>query len=231
VSGVELKEARRVAGWTQAALAGRLQVTQAYVSFLERGKRPVPMALARRLARLLRLSPTSLPLPDRGEFSKPTTNTWVEASLARLGYPGYAHRRRPGGVRNPSEVLLRALNIDDLDPRLLEALPWLLLRFGAGDYKHLVERARFLNLQNRLGFTAALAEQLAKRQEAHNNRAGELRVLLASLEPFRLAREDTLGPPPRTQRMRKWLRAHRSATSAHWNILSDLVPEHLSYGP
>jgi transcriptional regulator with XRE-family HTH domain len=230
VNGVELKEARRVVGWTQATLAGRLQVTQAYVSFLERDKRAVPVTLARRLARLLRLSPTSLPLPDGREFSKPTTNTWVEGSLARLGYSGYAHRRRPGGIRNPSEVLLRALSVDDLDPRLLEALPWLLLRFGAGDYNHLVERARFLNLQNRLGFIAALAEQIAKRQGTRADRAAELRELLASLEPFRLAREDTLGRPPRTDRMRRWLRMHRSATAAHWNILSDLVPEHLPYG-
>ena len=148
-----------------------------------------------------------------------------------LGYSGYAHRRRPGGIRNPLEVLLRALSIEDLDPRLLEALPWLLLRFGAGDHRHLVERARFLNLQNRLGFTVALAEQLAKRQGTHGDRAGEMRELLASLEPSRLAREDTWGRPPRTEQMRKWLRQHRSATAAHWNILSDLVPEHLSHGP
>ena len=226
---MELKEARRVAGWTQAALAGRLKVTQAYVSFLEGGKRPVPGALARRLARLLRLSPSSLPLPDGGEFSKPTTNIWVEGSLARLGYSGYAHRRRAGGVRNPSEVLLRALSVDDLDPRLLEALPWLLLRFGAGDRTRLVERARFLNLQNRLGFMTALAEELAKGEESYGERAGELRQLLASLEPFRLAREDSFGRPPRTERMRNWVRAHRSAMAAHWNILSDLVPEHFSY--
>jgi transcriptional regulator with XRE-family HTH domain len=227
---MELKEARRDAGWTQAALAARLQVTQAYVSFLERGKRPVPVTLAHRLARLLRLSPSSLPLPDAGEFSKPPTNAWVEGSLARLGYPGYAHRRRPGGVRNPSEVLLRALKLDDLDPRLLEALPWLLLRFGVGDCKHLVERARHLNVQNRLGFIAALAEQLAESGGAFGDRAGEIRQLLASLEPFRLAVEDAWGRPPRTERMRKWLRAHRSATATHWNILSDLVQEHLSYG-
>jgi hypothetical protein len=113
---------------------------------------------------------------------------------------------------------------------LLEALPWLLLRFGAGEYTHLVERARFLDLQNRLGFTAALAEQLAGRQGVHGDRAGELRELLASLEPFRLAREDTLGRPPRSERLRRWLRANRSATAAHWNILSDQVAEHLPYG-
>ena len=147
-----------------------------------------------------------------------------------LGYPGYAHRRRPGGVRNPSEVLLRALSVDELDPRLLEALPWLFLRFGVGDHKQVIERARQMNLQNRLGFTAALAEQLAIRRGTTDGRAEELRKLLASLEPFRLAREDTLGRPPRTEKMRKWLRAHRSATAAHWNILSDLVTEHLSDG-
>jgi len=229
MGGLELKKARRAAGWTQAALAGRLQVTQAYVSFLERGKRPLPAALAHRLARMLRLPPTSLPWPDGGESHKPTTNAWVEESLAGLGYPGYAHRR-PGRVRNPAEVLLRALGVDDLDPRLLEGLPWLLLRFGAGDAKQLIERARLLNLQNRLGFVAALAAQLARKLGEYGNRREELEALLAALEPFRLAREDAFGRAPRSERMRRWVRANRSAAAAHWNVLSDLTPEHLSYG-
>jgi transcriptional regulator with XRE-family HTH domain len=92
MTSTELKEARRLAGWTQARLAKRLEVTQAYVSFLEKGRRRMPVALARQVARLLDLPPTSLPLPDIEEVSRPTTNEWVEQSLARLGHPGYAHR-------------------------------------------------------------------------------------------------------------------------------------------
>lgn len=230
MKGAELRQARRAAGWTQTALATRLQVTQAYVSFLEHGKRPVPVSLAHRVARHLRLPPTSLPLAERGAFSKPMTNAWVEDGLARLGYPGYAHRRRSSKVRNPSEVLLRALSIDDLDPRLLEALPWLLLRFGVGDATHLVERARFLNVQNRLGFTAALAAQVADKKGNYGERAAELRSLLALLEPYRLAREDALGSPGASSRIQTWVRANRSSAAKHWNMLSDLAPEHLPYG-
>ena len=231
MTGTELEEARRVAGWTQARLAVRLKVTQAYVSFLEQGRRRVPAPLARRLARLLRLPATSLPLPDLEEMSKPTTNEWVEQSLARLGHPGYSHRKRLGNERNPMEVLLRALSLDDLDPRLAEALPWLLLRFGVGDRTHVVERARFLNLQNRLGFTAALAQQVAETKGSQAHHVEELRRLQESLEPCRLARADTLGQSRMSKRMRNWVRSKRSRAAAHWNILTDLVAEHLSYGP
>jgi len=231
MTSTELKEARRQAGWTQARLAERLGVTQAYVSLLEKGRRQVPVALARHVARLLSLPPTSLPFPGLEEVSKPTTNEWVEQSLARLGYPGYAHRRRPGAGRNPIEVLLRALNLDDLEPRLAEALPWLLLAFGVADPSSLVDRARSLNVQNRLGFVAALAQDVAEKGGARAHRVDELRRLQESLEPCRLAREDTLGQSRISERMRNWIRGKRSQSATHWNILTDLKAEHLFYGP
>src|SRR5204862_2965596 len=44
-----------------------------------------------------------------------------------LGYPGFTHLRpRRWALKNPAEVLLAALAQDDLEPRLVEALPWLL---------------------------------------------------------------------------------------------------------
>ena len=129
MTGTSLQQHRRGAGWTQARLADRLGVTQAYLSLMERGRRRVPDRLAQAATRLLRLPATTLPLPAYAAFDTAVAESWVEQSLSRLGYPGFAHRRHPGVTRNPVEVLLRALAFDDLDPRLAEALPWLLLRF------------------------------------------------------------------------------------------------------
>jgi len=99
------------------------------------------------------------------------------------------------------------------------------------DPASLVDRARSLNLQNRLGFVAALAHDVAGKAGAYEHRVNELRRLQESLEPCRLAREDTLGESQMSERMRDWVRGKRSGAATHWNILTDLVAEHLSYGP
>jgi hypothetical protein len=194
---------------------------------MERGRRPVPAHIARAVTRLLRLSATVLPLPKSP--TDKAAESWVEHALTRLGYPGFAYRRKPGPKRNPTEVLLRALARDELDPRLVEALPWLLLRFEGFDREALVLPAKLRDLQNRLGFTVALAREVAERDPRWRHRAGELCGLEEFLEPSRLAREDTYGGMVGSRRMRNWLRSHRSKAAEHWNILTDLKTEHLPY--
>jgi len=122
-----------------------------------------------------------------------------------------------------------ALSVDDLDPRLTEALPWLLLKFDGYNSEELVARTKSLDLQNRLGFTVALARRVAERNPVFRNRLEELQRLEQSLERSRLAREDTYGRMEMSERMRAWLREHRSQEAEHWNLLSDLKPEHLPY--
>ena len=229
MTGTSLQQHRRGAGWTQARLADRLGVTQAYLSLMERGRRRVPDRLAQAATRLLRLPATTLPLPAYAAFDTAVAESWVEQSLSRLGYPGFAHRRHPGVTRNPVEVLLRALAFDDLDPRLAEALPWLLLRFEDLVFETLATRAKIRDLQNRLGFTVALARQVSEKNPAYRHRAKELRHLEAYLEPSRLAREDTYGRRETSGRMRVWLRENRSDAASHWNLLTDLRMEHLPY--
>ncbi len=181
-------------------------------------------------ARLLRLPATLLPLPLPTKRAKPATNVWVEEALSRLGYPGFAYRRKPGAIRNPAEVLLRALTLDDLDPRLAEALPWLLLRFEGFDVEALVEQAKAKDLQNRLGFTVALSREVAERMAEFKHRAADLRRLESALDVSRLAREDTYGRREVSGRLRAWLRENRSDPARHWNLLTDLKVEHLPYG-
>jgi len=229
MTGVFLRKARQKAGWTQVHLAGRLKLTQAYLSLMESGNRPVPPGVARQVVRLLNLPPTMLPVATEPESTGRPRNEWFELQLARLGYPGYGHRKRPGPMRHPAEALLAGLALDDLEPRLVEALPWLLLHHGGLDMQPLVERARALNLQNRLGFVIALARQVAERRVEYAERIPALRMAEEAVEPSRLAREETFGQGHASARLREWLRKERSEAARHWNLLTDLKVEHLPY--
>lgn len=224
-----VRNARENAGWTQASLAKRLGVTQAYLSLMESGRRRVPPRLARRLTRLLNLPATMLPFEETPPSADRPTNEWLVAQLARLDYPGFAYRKRPGLVRHPAEVLLAGLACDNLEPRLVEALPWLLLRHEGLDVERLVVEAKGRDLQNRLGFAITLAREVAERRKEFEGRLPELRRLEAALEPSRLAREETFGQGHPHDRLRAWLRKNRSNAAKHWNLLTDLSVEHLPY--
>jgi ABC-type phosphate transport system auxiliary subunit len=121
------------------------------------------------------------------------------------------------------------LALDGLEPRLVEALPWLLLHYEGLDSQRLVGAAKAQDLQNRLGFVVALARQVAEREKGFQRRVPELRQLEEALEPSRLAREETFGQGHASERLREWLREERSDTARHWNLLTDLKVEHLPY--
>jgi len=228
MTGASLKKNRRDAGWTQARLAARLGLTQEYVSLMERGRRSVPSHVARAVARFLRLSAAELPL-SISTIHKTGSEQWVEIALARLGYPGMAYRKKPGPKTNPAEILLKALACEKLDPRLIEALPWLLLQFDGSAFDAIVEPAKLQDLQNRFGFVVSLAREIADHDPRWLHRAGKLRQLEETLEPSRLAREDGYGAVADSERLQEWLRDNRSKAAQHWNLLTDLKREHLPY--
>jgi hypothetical protein len=147
--------------------------------------------------------------------------------LAALGYPGFTHVN-PGRRANPAQLLFDALRMHDLEPRLAEALPWVVWRYQDLDWDWLVREAKLHDLQNRLGFVVGLAKQVADRNQQTAD-AEALATVERRLEPSRLAREDTLCHASMTQAERHWLREHRSTHAQHWNLLTGLVPDHLSY--
>jgi hypothetical protein len=155
--------------------------------------------------------------------------TWAADRLASLGYPHFAYRRQSGKLSNPSEVLLLTLAMEPADPRLTEAMPWLLLNFDGFNQEQLVTAARELNIQNRLGFIVSIAKTVAESSPALSHRVQELMALESALEPYRLAREDDFGQSFRSERLRSWIMRSRSKAAAHWNLVSDLSPEHLPY--
>lgn len=228
MNGYDLRAARLAKGWNQVEAAGRLGVSQPYLAMLERGQRRLTPRLALRAARLYTVSPTAVPPSPPGVPSRLDAAT-LARDLAGLGYPGFAYMRsRNWTPKNPGEVLLTALAQDDLEPRLVEALPWLVLRYAMLEWSWVVREAKVRDLQNRLGFVVGLARRLAERA-ADQGKALTLTKLEAELDRSRLAREDTLCRASLPEPERRWLTEHRSEEAKHWNLLTDWTADALRY--
>lgn len=221
----DLKQRRRERGWSQKEAAVRLGLSQPYLSMLENGDRPLSPRLARRVGRVYGL-PTALPVSE----PKPTDNQTLAEALARLEYPGFAYLRTRRQRKNPAAVLLTALATDNLEARVTEALPWLLLRYADRlDTRWLLEQARLHTLQNRLGFVVSLARQVAEAAPQYRDRVPALARLEQNLQKSRLANEDTLCQAHASAARRRWLQENRTPEAAYWNLLTDWRPEALRY--
>jgi hypothetical protein len=93
---------------------------------------------------------------------------------------------------NPARLLFLALDRNDLDRRVVEALPWLTFRYSDLDWERLLRNAKLNDRQNRLGFIVDLAEELADKT-GHATRRKSLSENKAITDRSRLAREDTLS--------------------------------------
>ena len=221
MTGAEVRAGRERRGWQQEELAERLGVSQGYVSLLEGGQRPVSKRLAAKLVSLLSLSPSVLPMPA----PKPLPNQQVARALGRLGYPGFAYLRS-GANMNPMEALLGALLANDVDARVVEGLPWLLLRYPDVDWDRLVTYAKQHDAQNRLGFLVALASRLAAAKgDATTTELLERRE--QALQRSLLQQDDTFSRASLTQAERRWLTANRSPEAKRWNLLATLDVDRL----
>jgi transcriptional regulator with XRE-family HTH domain len=225
----DLKTRRLEKGLSQMQAAARLKVSQPYLAMLESGQRRLTPELTRRAMKVYDFPPTALPPSESISRRKKVGPEALAKDLAALGYPGFAYLRpRNSTPKNPAEVLLTALAQDDLEAHLVEALPWLLLKFWPLDQDWLVQGAKLLDLQNRLGFVVTLASRLAERA-GDQARARALKTLESLLERSRLAREDTLCKASLPGPESRWLAVHRSAEARHWNVLTDWTPDALRY--
>ena len=183
--------------------------------------------VARGMRRLYGLPATSLPLPP--ELPKRGAgNEKFPSQLAVLGYPGYAHVR-PSPQLNPAVVVLAALSEDDLDARVTEALPWVLVRYPELNWDWLLTHAKLRNLQNRLGFLVAVARELAENQPERSDAVKRLREVGKDLDLARLAAETTLSCESMPPAERAWLRANRPPLAERWNVLTSLNSRQLNY--
>jgi Predicted transcriptional regulators len=227
MTGEFLREERKNRRWTQQMAAARLGVSQPYLALMESGERRVTAKLAHKVAHLYRLPLSALPLETDWSEAPRCDQREMAAYLAGLGYPGLAYLR-PAKKKNPAEVLFTALSCEDLESRLTEALPWVVLEYPDLDWDWLVKAAKVQNLQNRLGFVTSMGRQLAE-QRGNQSVASALRQHESTLEKARLVREDTLCHGSLSEAEKRWLREHRPAAARHWNLLTDLSPEHLGY--
>lgn len=227
MTGSNLKEARQRAGWTQQQAASALGVTQAYLSMVERGHRPVTGSVATRAMETFDLPPTALPLEPQDSLF--LNDDDLKAELGTMGYPGFSYLQAEQ-KRNPAELLSYALNQPDLDARVVEALPWMTCAYVDMDWDWLVGRAKQHDRQNRLGFVVTLAAELAERS-GDSSRSKKLNRYRELLDRSRLVREDTLCHDSMTRTERKWLEKNRPPAARHWNLLTDLQVKHLTYVP
>jgi transcriptional regulator with XRE-family HTH domain len=222
----QVKAGRLSARLTQAQAARRLGVSQPYLSQLETGDRPVTPELARAAAAAYRLSPTALPLPETVESR--TDPNKLARELAGLGYPGFAYMH--GRKANPAVVLFEALRQSELEARLAEALPWVVLTYSDLDWPWLLRQVKLRDAQNRLGFVVAMAKQLASARLPQSQAAFErLSAVEQQLDHARLAREDTFGRSSMAEAERNWLATARSQLAVHWNLLTGLSADQLPY--
>lgn len=229
MTGDQLAKYRKGGKRTQVQTAEALGVSQTYLSLLEAGKRPLSERLQRKAARFFDLSPTHLPAHFESGHPSAVTDDELVSDLADLGYPGFAHlgRKRPRR-KNPAEVLFNTLNADQRDARIMEALPWLALAYPDMDWPELIKAAKVNDLQNRLGFVVSLARELAENRR-DKTRAAKLRRQEQTLEPSRLAREDTFCNQSMTNAERRWLATNRPETAKHWRLLTSLSAKLVRY--
>jgi transcriptional regulator with XRE-family HTH domain len=202
---------REALGRTQQQVADSLGVSQAYWALLESGKRELTARLAGRVTVLLDLPPTGLPV-GRHALS-PARSPSLVGQLGALGYPGFAYARRRR-KRNPAAVLVSALLANNLEARVVEALPWLVLQYAGLDWDWVIAQAKLRDLQNRLGFVVGLARELAATREHAGQRRAVLSRVAVRLERARLAREDTVCQESLSTAEREWLRKTRRRAAA-----------------
>jgi transcriptional regulator with XRE-family HTH domain len=228
VNGAQLLKERLSRNWEQIETAARLKVSQPYLSLLEAGKRPVTEKLARRAVQVFNLPPTALPvkLPP-GSVSRPQTEAILASQLAALGYPKFSHLKKTRKI-NPAVILMSALKEDELDSRVVEALPWLVFNFSDLDWAQVVSSAKLDDAQNRLGFLLSLAYAAAK-QVKDENKQELFKKLLLALEKSRLLHDDSFRRKSLTAAEKTWLRKNRPRLARHWRILSNLAADDLHY--
>jgi hypothetical protein len=97
------------------------------------------------------LSAVTLPVETGWNEVQTKSEDTLAADLTALGYPGFSHLKG-SRKKNPAQVLLSALSAKELNSRLTEALPWVLLSYPDLDWDSLVKEVKVGILKTGLAF-------------------------------------------------------------------------------
>ena len=199
-----LRQWRKRQRLTQAEAARLLGVSQPYLSLIEQGARVLTPEIRDRM---------KTPV-EGGDKRK---NDLYREQLGSLGYPGYAHlagRRK----LSPEALLLAVISAPDADPRVVEALPWLIRQNAeVMNMERLVQQAKLRNVQNRLGFVLALSGVAAN----------SVIAAIKELEKARLFEQTSLCWDSMPSAVREWMFLNRTPLAEHWRVLTRLRTEDL----
>jgi transcriptional regulator with XRE-family HTH domain len=223
----QFKAGRVQARLTQMQAAQRLGLSQPYLSQLERTQRPVTPELARLATKVYGLPPTGLPLHETATSDEVLDASRLARQLSGLGYPSFVHLRAE--QTNPAALVLQSVVQRDLEVRLTEALPWVLGTYPDLNWSWLMDQVKLKDVQNRLGFLVGMTKELAVSRGEFRSALEPLSAVEAKLEHSRLAREDTLCRESMPAAERRWLTSNRSPLAQHWNLLTGLTVDQLSY--
>lgn len=157
----------------------------------------------------------------------------LKDALGALGYPAFVSlfsEMEAEEGHDPSVVLMAALACDRLEEPVVEALPWLVLRYEHLDWDWLVREARRRGVQNRLGFVVALALRAGAAGALDMARLTRLAAVEEELYACRLPGEDARWPAGAPAR-RGQARGGRSAEAEQWGLFSRLQPQQLRFLP
>lgn len=228
MNGEQILKERLSRNWEQVETASRLKVSQPYLSLIEAGKRPVTKSVARRAINLFDLPPTALPIENETEPANIKSPDYLVSQLANLGYGKFSHFKKKSKKINPAIILLSALKSDDLESRIVEALPWLVCKFPQMDWSQVIKSAKISDAQNRLGYILSLAYEKV-RTETDKEKESFFKELLSDLEKSRLFCEDSFQRQNLTRSEKEWLKNNRPRNAKFWRVLSNLKAEHLAF--
>lgn len=154
----------------------------------------------------------------------------IKDALGALGYPGFRSlfsEIEAEQDHDPAVVLMAAIVCDRQQDPVIEALPWLVLRYENLDWNWLLAEARRRGVQNRLGFVVSLAVR-AGAGSLGMDRLTRLAAVEEELFACRLARQETrwLRVPPS---QRGFIAARRSQEAALWGVPCCLRPEEIRF--
>lgn len=169
----------------------------------------------------------------RTSKAKASRSRVLADALGSLGCPGHVNlfsELEAEERHDPAVVLLACLACDELDTRVVEWLPWLVLRFEHLDWHWIVSEARSRNVQNRLGFIVSLALRIGATGGGNVEQLMKLSAVEEQLFELRNDKEDTLCQASLSSSERKWLREMRTEEARQWNLLTTLSERELRYG-